>query len=161
VRGGSSAAAAARRARRARALTPPPPPPPEWGNLKYELSVDARLVLPCAAEAAPAGGGGGAAAASPARAGATVWVFSLGARRHVVEYDHRSLDILLNSVRVEAEAGFADAGEDAGGGGTGTRHVFSIPPTMEEAVLAVEPPAGGRGAPRATLVVAGVERPPE
>ena len=100
-----------------------------------------------------------------ARAGTTMWDFSLDGRRCIVEYDHRSLIILLNHVKVEAEAGFLETDDDDGGVGgrghsSGTRHVFLIPPSMEEAVLSVQPVVGDRGAPNVELTVNGVERLP-
>ncbi len=86
-----------------------------------------------------------------------------GGRAVTVEYDFRSLDILLNGVKTEAQGDFAADDDDAAGGGcgTGTRHAFRVPPAMDEAVLLVNPPQGGRGAPSVSLTLNGAVVPPD
>ncbi len=96
-----------------------------------------------------------------AHTGATSWEFFLESRRFVIEYDHRTSDIFLNNVKIEAEGNFAETGdEEEGSGSSGSRHVFPIPPSMDTAVLCVQPAAGGRGPPALTLDINGERKNP-
>ncbi len=141
----------------------PRPPPTTGSRLKYELTVDSKLIQPTSSSDSGADAVG-AAARSPevcgAHTGSTSWEFFLESRRFVIEYDHRTSDIFLNNVKIEAEGKFAETDDEDEGSGSGSKHVFPIPPSMDTAVLCVQPAAGGRGPPALTLDVNGERKNP-
>jgi hypothetical protein len=128
----------------------------EWGALRYVLTVDSAVVAPVpapgdtgAGAGASASAGAGSPAAARASATATVWTLTLGGERTVVEYDHRTLEILVNGVRTEAEGAFGDEDEGAAGGtSVGARHSFLVPPRMEDTVVIS---IGSKGVPSLTV----------
>lgn len=156
-------------------LHAPLPPPPsfphraDYGALTYALAVDAKIIPPLAqagagASSPTAGGGGAAALASPlARGpagGISSWSVHVGGRERVVEYVHATLDVLVDSIKVEASGSFAPEDEEGEGGGeggaSGAYYEFTIPPQMVSAVLRVDAPRGRGTVPSARLTVDGV-----
>lgn len=145
----------------------------EYGALSYALCVDAQRVPAAGEEAVSPGATSPKAAVAqpgqplPTPPGVSSWTVSCGGKRHAIEYHHKTLDILVDGVKVQAAGSFAEdedeeAAAAAAGGAdsfgstvSGVKYEFVIPPSMSEAVLTVVPARDGRSPPACALRVEG------
>ena len=106
----------------------------QWGTLVYTLRVDSKIV-PYVDEVASTGAAaasGGDAASSKV----TSWRVPIAGSIVTIEYNHATLDILVDGVRTEAEGSFGEENEDhAGGSSVGASHSFLIPPRLEDTAV--------------------------
>ncbi len=138
-----------------------------------EAAAASPVGTPAAAAAAAAAAAGGsrspaspAAAASPSAAAALGcrWTVHTGAGRTcIVDYNHATMDLLVNDIRAAVEGEFVEEEEaEVGGGGTapatvsGVRYKLLLGPSLLEAQLTVIPSETGRGPPTCALVANGV-----
>jgi hypothetical protein len=130
----------------------------EWGALTYTLRVESKVVAPVSADSGGGGAGGGAAVASPgASSKMTTWRVPLAGAVVVIEYNHVTLDILVDGVRTEAEGSFAEEDDGhAGGSSVGAAHSFMLPPRFEDSAVISLGAHTAKGA-QVTLTVNGKE----